>query len=339
MTTKVNTSTLADTGVIAGTYGTSSTIPVITVDSTGRITSATATTATGGSSGVGVTTFVRTTLTANPNQSVFTANYIPGFAQVYMNGVLLAPTDFAASTGNTVVLSANARSGDIVDVIAYYVTSVGNLTGGTPGSIVYQSAANTTAFSPVGNSGQVLISGGAGAPSWLTLSNTSVGLGYTSNAQFLSIGVGTPGSGNTGDIKTSTVYITNSLGVGTPSSGVVGEIRAANDITAFYSSDISLKENIQPIANATQIVYSIGGKTFDWINSFIEDRGGEDGYYMVKSDFGVIAQDVEAVFPQAVRTRPSGIKVVDYAKLSALAFQAIVELTDRIQTLEKKVNK
>ena len=36
----------------------------------------------------------------------------------------------------------------------------------------------------------------------------------------------------------------DSLGIGTPASGVTGEIRATNDITAFYSSDINLKENI-----------------------------------------------------------------------------------------------
>ena len=352
MTTKVNTSTLADSGVIAGTYGSSSTIPVITVDSTGRIVTATATSASGGSSGVGVTTFIRTTQTANSNQSVFTANYIPGFAQVFMNGILLHPSDFAAQTGNTVTLLANARSGDIVDVIAYFVTSVGNLTGGAPGTVTYQPAANTTGFTAVGNTGQVLLSGGAGSPTWGSLSNSAVGLAYTSNVQFLSIGVGKSASGNTGDFLAttgtfsgalaansgtiSTGLSSQSLGVGTTASGTAGEIRATNDITAFYSSDRSLKENVQPIENAVDKAVAIGGKTFDWINSFIEDRGGEDGYFMVKSDLGVIAQDVEAVLPQAVRTRANGIKVVDYPKLAALALQAIVELSSRVEALEKK---
>ena len=43
---------------------------------------------------------------------------------------------------------------------------------------------------------------------------------------------------------------TTSLGIGTAASGVVGEIRAANNITAYYSSDVRLKKNIVPIENA-----------------------------------------------------------------------------------------
>jgi hypothetical protein len=206
---------------------------------------------------------------------------------------------------------------------------VGNISGGLPGSLVYQTATNTTGFTAVGTSGQILLSAGAGTPIWGNATNTAVGMGYTSNAQFLSVGVGGSATGNTG-----TLYIATALGVGTQPSNLLGEIRAANDITAFFSSDISLKENVKPIANALSKVEHIGGKTFDWIQTFIEDRGGEDGYFMVKHDFGVIAQDVEAVFPEAVRTRPSGIKVVDYAKLSALAFQAIIELKQEIDALK-----
>ena len=37
-------------------------------------------------------------------------------------------------------------------------------------------------------------------------------------------------------------------------------------------------------------------------------------------NLGVIAQDVQAVFPRAVRIRPDGSLAVDYDKLIALAF-------------------
>ena len=57
---------------------------------------------------------------------------------------------------------------------------------------------------------------------------------------------------------------------------------------------------------------------------------------MQKSDFGVIAQDVQEVFPQAVRTRDDGTLAVDYAKLSALAFAAIAELKAEIDILKTK---
>jgi hypothetical protein len=127
-----------------------------------------------------------------------------------------------------------------------------------------------------------------------------------------------------------------SLGVGTPASGTVGEIRASNNVTAFYSSDRQFKENISSIKNALDKVDAIGGKTFDWIDAYLETHGGEDGYFVQRSDFGVIAQDVQAVFPIAVRTREDGTLAVDYEKLVALAFQAIKELKAEVDTLKAK---
>ena len=46
--------------------------------------------------------------------------------------------------------------------------AVGNLSGGSNGTIPYQSASGTTQMLAVGTSGQVLQTNGAGAPSWVT---------------------------------------------------------------------------------------------------------------------------------------------------------------------------
>ena len=85
-----------------------------------------------------------------------------------------------------------------------------------------------------------------------------------------------------------------------------------------------------------QKVEYIGGKTFNWTQSYISSHGGEDGYFVNKDDFGVIAQDVQSVFPLAVKTREDGTLAVDYQKLVALAFQAIAELKAEIDTLKGK---
>ena len=130
-----------------------------------------------------------------------------------------------------------------------------------------------------------------------------------------------------------------SLGVGTAPSGTAGEIRATDNVTAYYSSDARLKENVQPIADALGIVSAVGGKTFDWTDTYIADHGGEDGYFVRKSDFGVIAQDVEAVFPLAVRTREDGTLAVDYEKLVAVAFAAIAELRAEVNELRQQTVK
>lgn len=176
-------------------------------------------------------------------------------------------------------------------------------------------------------------------PSTGVLSSTSfsgAGTGLTGTASSLSIG-GTATTATTANaLNTSNNYQVNSLGVGTAGSGTAGEIRATNNVTAYYSSDIKFKSNVQNIENALDKVTHIGGKTFDWSDDYIKDHGGEDGYFVQKADFGVIAQDVQKVFPQAVRTRDDGSLAVDYAKLSALAFAAIVELKARIDQLENK---
>jgi hypothetical protein len=158
-----------------------------------------------------------------------------------------------------------------------------------------------------------------------TLAVANGGTGATSAANAATnLGLGTSSSVQHG-----------SFGVGTAASGTSGEIRATNNVTAFYSSDARLKENVQPIENALGIVSAVGGKTFDWTDAYLTAHGGEDGYFVTKSDFGVIAQDVQAVFPLAVRTRDDGTLAVDYEKLVAVAFAAIAELKAEVEALKK----
>jgi len=180
MTTKVTASVLANTGVTAGTYGTSSTVPIITIDAQGRITSATAATVSGAGAGVGATTYTVTKFTATAGQTVFTVNYTVGYVQVYLNGVLLDyATDFTASNGTSITLATAAALDDIITVYAFSVSSVANITGGAAGAVLYQSAANTTSNTDVGTSGQLLVSGGSGKPVWiaqtaLSIANTQI---------------------------------------------------------------------------------------------------------------------------------------------------------------------
>ena len=129
----------------------------------------------------------------------------------------------------------------------------------------------------------------------------------------------------------------DSLGIGTPASGVTGEIRATNDITAFYSSDINLKENIVNIENALDKVKQIRGVEFDWTQEYIDTRGGEDDYFLRKRDTGVIAQEVEEVLPEVVATRPDGTKAVKYDRMVGLLIEAIKEQQQQIENLTKEV--
>ena len=130
----------------------------------------------------------------------------------------------------------------------------------------------------------------------------------------------------------------NSMGVGLAASGTAGDLKATGNITAYATSDKQFKENVRDIDNALDKVLSIGSKYFDWTDSYIEEQGGEDGYFITKSDFGVIAQDVRAVFPEAVRIRENGSLAVDYTKLGILSFAAIKELYKEVEILKSKLS-
>jgi len=142
-------------------------------------------------------------------------------------------------------------------------------------------------------------------------------------------------TGPAGGFTTNSNAQVNSLGVGTGASGTGGEIRATNNITGYYSSDRRLKENIKPIENALEKIKKLEGVMFDWTEEYIKSHGGEDGYFVRKHDTGVIAQQVEEVLPEVVVTREDGFKAVNYEKIVGLVIQAINELQDRIENLEK----
>lgn len=203
-----------------------------------------------------------------------------------------------------------------------------------------------------GTGNQVLTTNGSGTLSWTT-KQISVTNETVSSVQF-NVALTSASSGNIAGITTTdtklqfqpstglltttafstTLASTGSLGVDTAASGIAGQIRATNSITSFYSSDRKFKENIVDIPNALEAVVAIGGKLFDWTDDYIKSQGGEDGYFVQKSDFGVIAQDVQRIFPRGVRVRVDTSLAVDYEKLSALAFAAIAELKQRIDKIQ-----
>jgi len=194
----------------------------------------------------------------------------------------------------------------------------------------YQGAVGATG--PNGASGATGATGPAGASGLgTTLGATSVlNVGY---ASFYSGQVIGSVSGATG--ATGFFLVNGALSVGAAAAGATGEIRATAEITAYYSSDERLKENILPIDNALGKLRKLKGVMFDWKDDVVAGRGGEDGYFVRKHDTGVIAQEVEAVLPEVVAERADGFKAVRYEKLAGLIIQAINELADQVDALKK----
>ena len=122
------------------------------------------------------------------------------------------------------------------------------------------------------------------------------------------------------------------IGAGTDPSSiqlqVTGQIASTDNITAYYSSDISLKDNLRPIENALFKVNQIAGYEFDWnekSHQIQQDKG---------HDVGLVAQEVEKVLREVIQIREDGIKAIAYEKVVPLLVQSIKELTKRVEELE-----
>jgi len=90
-----------------------------------------------------------------------TLSYLPGKAQVYLNGVLLVPTtDYTASNGTSITSLAALASGDVLEVITFtafdLATSISNTLFDAKGDILVATAADTPGKLTVGTNGQYL---------------------------------------------------------------------------------------------------------------------------------------------------------------------------------------
>jgi len=111
---------------------------------------------------------------------------------------------------------------------------------------------------------------------------------------------------------------------------VTGAITATGDITAFFTSDRNLKQNIVNIENSLDKVSQLNGVYYNWTKEALE----KNKHLVDEKEVGVIAQDVEAVLPELVATREDGSKAVRYERLCAVLIESIKELKKEIDTLK-----
>lgn len=94
------------------------------------------------------------------------------------------------------------------------------------------------------------------------------------------------------------------------------------------TSDIRLKKNIQPIADALSKVLQMQGVTYEW-----NKEGMEEGIQL-----GLIAQEVEKILPDIVDTDNEGFKSIQYSVMVALLIEAIKEQQTGYNSLYNKVS-
>jgi len=129
------------------------------------------------------------------------------------------------------------------------------------------------------------------------------------------------------NISTDTQYKEGALGVGGllygySDAGFDGSVSAPSFL---YSSDRELKKNIQAIPSSLDKVLKLNGILFQWKDS---DELG----------MGLIAQDVEKVFPELVKiNETTGLKSVQYGNLVAPLIEAIKEQQKQIDQLKEEI--
>jgi hypothetical protein len=164
------------------------------------------------------------------------------------------------------------------------------------------------------------LSGTANVGSNLLVGTTSAPTGSTGGSAFIAESVGR---------KTLKIASTTTGGAGLAEfinpNGIVGSISTSGSATTYStSSDQRLKENIVDAPSASNDIDAIQVRSFDWI---------ADGSHQ---DYGMIAQELQAVAPEAVTGDADSDEMmgVDYSKLVPMLVKEIQSLRARVAQLE-----
>lgn len=312
LTTAASTSTITGALQVAGGVGVQGTIFAGHFNTAGNVQAAT----------VNATTLNGTLATAA--QTSITSVGTLGSLNVTANVLVGLINTTGLNAGGTVYANATTPSTSITT--GTMILPTGGLAVG--GNVIIRGNINLTTAGTIGGGGNILINGVAGTIGQV-LTQTGAGVAWataaggsfsstddtSTNATYYPI-VATTAGGSTA--KTSSSKLTFN-----PSTGTLGA-------TIFNSlSDQNTKKNIQPIADALNIVENLRGVTFKWRDGGLPSAG-------------LIAQDVEKYLPELVNLS-EGAKTLNYNGVIGVLVEAIKEqnnmiksLTERIQTLESK---
>lgn len=99
----------------------------------------------------------------------------------------------------------------------------------------------------------------------------------------------------------------------------------ASGYVSCISSDQNLKDNITTLSSSLQKVMGLRGVSYNW-----KDKST----YGSQTEYGLIAQEVEAIAPELVFTMGNGVKGVKYQQLTGLLIEAIKEQQGQILALQ-----
>ena len=157
-----------------------------------------------------------------------------------------------------------------------------------------------------------------GAIADATKFTTSIDQMVSSTNAHISFGTSQTAGGNI----TTHLLITSdgNVGIGEANPSNALDVNGSVEVngTVVHASDIKWKKNIKTITAALDKVNRMRGVTFDWRRDEFVNKNFEK-----ETQIGFIAQEVEEVIPEFVRTDQEGNKSVTYANVAALLVEAI----------------
>jgi hypothetical protein len=195
---------------------------------------------------------------------------------------------------------------------------------------------NTFQVTNGAGAGLVLTSDASGNASWQAAGTVTASNGLTKSGS--NIVLGGPLTAAT-DVSTAGFNLSFSgagnVGIGmVPTGSYKLEVNGLLKTSGISEiSDIRWKKNIVPINNALSRIMQLRGVTYNWRTDEFKDKNFESS-----TQIGLIAQEVEQIFPELVKTDANGYKSVEYSKVVAILIQAVKEQQEQITDLKLKVS-
>ena len=169
--------------------------------------------------------------------------------------------------------------------------------------------------------------------------NVCIGYGSgfgSSESGYLAIGNRTNSALISGSFSSSKLYLWADVGIG--ASTLAGYklyvSGAAYSTGGWATSDIRYKKDITDMSMVLSELTRLNPVNFVWRKDEFPQMNFDDG-----RQIGLIAQEVEEIFPDLVRTDDNGYKAVSYEKLSVLLLEGIKEQQKQIDELKTMVEK
>lgn len=194
-------------------------------------------------------------------------------------------------------------------------------------NMIWSSAAGAWVSRSGGPGSHIQMGGGSSNISWISFLVTSAVPGTSAGtALTMKEALKIDNNGRIGVGNSSPTYALDVVG----DTYTSGYFRSPNG--SIQTSDIRFKKDIEPIENALEKVISLRGVTYNWKKAEFPQQAFTD-----RRQMGVIAQEVEDAFPEAVVTDEQGSKAVNYSALVAPLINAIKKLYARLVRVERAV--